>query len=612
MGTRRYYFPKFDKNHPMFYVARTSRQMVAVNDQIIDVFKKYAKESYPESPRQILYLMTRHNESLFEAIESDSNSSSESSSPRRKQANVSSLKRKKLPFDDSAKFANLESEGSIKVMEKDNVQESTSPNAKAKLSENPDTTEVIQNVDLKRPAPTVKDGTEESSLAKRPKLTDTADTDIPGKQTENLESEGSIKTMEMDYTQESTSSSAKIKMSGDSDTTEVIQNVEFQRPVTPLKDGTEESTLAKIPKLTENDTADIDTPAKQNETLIHSVEDNKMDISPIKSHKMDDSQSEGCEVMTHSPDQNKLPEKIRLLMKTIPVMEKDEIEIDMSSKSNENLERTETEIEDLDDDPSLVENVRKAVEDRLKADTSLERSKDNISPLKENISNRSTRRSRRIYSPGKDTEKILGSDDPDIISTHPNVLEYLKVRFTLVQKYRHKYMVQIYESLKAFQGDLLFLYYYAKTASLMVNNTPIEDKEYFTENLKSLTDGLVKNVKRLTDKLRLLLKAINSDIPFWSNGLKKIRKLTSKNEPLISKENDSEKSVELLRRYESDLRKIWEQMDSRILLKNGLRSSLLEMSADYAKVAEDYVKYLVMVEILKPSLISASEGVQEK
>ncbi|GBM93397.1 hypothetical protein AVEN_151652-1, partial [Araneus ventricosus] len=115
MGRKRYYFPYVARRHPMFHVAVTSKTLIERAGEVDNVFQKYSENSNPQSPRQILYLMSRQNESILELSESESDrtspkvkSSSESSSPEKKNPSVSSLKQKHLSCGDTAKSGSLE------------------------------------------------------------------------------------------------------------------------------------------------------------------------------------------------------------------------------------------------------------------------------------------------------------------------------------------------------------------------------------------------------------------------------------------------------------------------------------------------------------------------
>ncbi|GBM93396.1 hypothetical protein AVEN_151652-1, partial [Araneus ventricosus] len=413
--------------------------------------------------------------------------------------------------------------------------------------------------------------------------------------------------------QEYVSPSDKAEMANKTDSGSPAK--EFKIPVLPVKDGKKVSKPAKRPRLFDSSLGSIPefvSPSKKAKTRFHLAEDDEMDTSPNKGDKMSDSPSKYCNV---SPDKSESPKKIESPFSAMPIMKDDGIEIDLSSKSEEtpgpSCTVSSAEIESLVDDPSRVDSIRKAVEDRLKVRISPKKPKEYFSLSEKKSSNRSPRKSKKINSPGKDI-KNTSREGIEIksssILSNPNVIAYIKLRFKSVLSHRNKYMFQIHNFLEEFEGDVRFLYSYSQNVLLAVQDIPIEGKVYCTRDLRNLKRKLIRNATELCNNLRPISDTVKSDITFWVQDIREIRKLNEKNELLLSAESGSLTSVELLREYESNLRIIWERMDRKVLLGDRLRLSLLEISADFVKLTKDFVKYLTMVELMKPSSLASSEG----
>ncbi|CAL1271822.1 unnamed protein product [Larinioides sclopetarius] len=588
---KRYYFPCIPPRHPIYHVAVTSKSLMERVAEVADVFEKYADKSNRLTPKYILLAMAQQNESLLELSECASTpekestspkvkSSPESLSPGRRYPNVTSLKRK-LSFDDSTKSEFSRTGSSANQCSTMYVSPPRNRGSPISTATDLILTSHVQHLEFTR--------TNASSPAKAARKLESPFKDLAK--------------CVIEYA--SPTDKAKVNKKTESGS----PRKEFKIPEVPDKNEKKVSKLAKRPKLCDSlaEIPNYVSPNKEPKVRIHSIED----ISPHKVDKMYESPSKSSNVMATLSIESESPLKIESLITSVPIIIDGIIEIDLPNKSEGDRSTkcaiSSIEIENLVDDPSRVESITKAVE-RMKVSISSKKTKGDISPSKKG-SNRSPRKSSRIFIPGKDVKNKFGPD-PEYNSSillNANVMAYLKLRLKSILSNRKKCLVQIYNFLKEFKADVDFLYSYSDCVFSTVQDIPLESQVYLNRDIRNLKVIVMKNASELANNIRPISDAVKSDIKFWFQLFNEIRHLNEKHEPFLSEESSSQTTVEFLREYESNLILIWERMDQRVLLGDKFISSLLGISTDFLKLTKDFAKYLIMIDMMKPSSIATSK-----
>ncbi|KAF8789355.1 hypothetical protein HNY73_007296 [Argiope bruennichi] len=211
--------------------------------------------------------------------------------------------------------------------------------------------------------------------------------------------------------------------------------------------------------------------------------------------------------------------------------------------------------------------------------------------------------------PGKPSTVCESSQTVDY--SDPMVLEFFADELLYTLSFSKIYMNQIYNCFQKFKKDVNDFSNTVLDLIFIVEKLSLIKEKYFTEDFKKLRSNLINEAKKMQLKAESLMMDVDNDIAIWEKCIQQIEKLKQDCELLLSSKCESVLNLNELKRLESNKKEICAKADATVILKDGRREILLETSSDFECLIKNFVKFLIITEMLKPSLMVISEGMEE-
>ncbi|KAF8789353.1 hypothetical protein HNY73_007294 [Argiope bruennichi] len=416
---------------------------------------------------------------------------------------------------------------------------------------------------------------------------------------------------EIQYTVVDNDAGRKISPKERRDNQKALRSDEFVKIPHP-KVGEKNVSPAKAAKMSSN-------PYEMDKTIVSSAESNKMNITPDQLNRS----------IKVSVEKRKSPSPRRdtMLFRSMPraIQSTGEIgigiEIDIPFPSREKFSPTTSPISSTvyKSDKTITASIDKnesPKEMHFSVDVSKAGSSRDSSP---SIIISSPMIVARKNSPNTDIAIPLGKDQlpyrspkgspstspltltsPRANNVYPNTMVYYFMQMNTIISLRDVYMRKIFNSLLAFQKDLEFLLSYLENIDHVLQNIPVVNKDYVTEEFKEYIAGLITMDLKLLNKFSSWKIEVDLDILYWTKCFQQILRIKSRNEPLISNGKPLT-TFERHRVYEDELRTKWQRMDQMIVAADSRRALFLTTAHDLVKLVNLFINCLVTVGILKLS-----------
>ncbi|GBM93395.1 hypothetical protein AVEN_151651-1 [Araneus ventricosus] len=205
------------------------------------------------------------------------------------------------------------------------------------------------------------------------------------------------------------------------------------------------------------------------------------------------------------------------------------------------------------------------------------------------------------------SESLLTVDYSD-----PNILDFLAKRLLSIMSCRRTYMEQIHNFFEKFQRDVRDFYNTINNLEFVVENLPMSNESYCTQNLLNLRSELINKAHQMSKKAEQLVEGVGKDADVFKECLKQIDIFEKENVPLLSTKGESILTVGDLKRIELRLKEICKKADDTVILKDERREILLNSSPDFEWLVNHFVKFLIITEMLKPPLLDCSQIGKDK
>ncbi|CAL1271821.1 unnamed protein product [Larinioides sclopetarius] len=200
----------------------------------------------------------------------------------------------------------------------------------------------------------------------------------------------------------------------------------------------------------------------------------------------------------------------------------------------------------------------------------------------------------------KDNLSVACESRLTIDYSDPNILNFLSKRLLSILSYRKTCMEQIHNCFKNFLKDACDFNNTILNLNFVSRHLPMEKESYFNDDLKKLRNDLINKAENMLEKVKPFVKIVENDTEVLEECLKEINIFEKERVPLLSTKDESIPTFDDLKRFELRLKEICKKADDIVILEDERRAVLLNSSSDFEWLVKQFVKFLIITELLKP------------